>query len=343
MNKLTEILKITTRGTNVATTVEKAMDIKEVILKREYSIKDIMNALNTRTLMVYEEIYVTGFLSRSGCLGIPETYYDEKRQFDSVNIRYGKNGKKTKEMTMNVKQNLLPSFYPEQSENQCIAFLYLNKDDRFKVQKNSEAKMYITDSQRYIPVIMSKKDYYQYVDNYIEMKCCCVPLEEDIIDESDNLLNEITLYSLFYDMYQPYVTCFALDMIECHIIPNSEDINENDYVEQFCVEYEFNRNISNRMLTEYVNEFLNYKELNGLPKSFQVGNVTLLLTNTSLSINVSKKKVGFYLDMNLNDPTEYKSRIIFLKKTITNFFKKAREPHELSFITDERRVRLFDL
>lgn len=235
MNKLTEILKITTRGTKVATTVEKAMDIKEVILKREYSIKDIMNALNTRTLMVYEEIYVTGFLSRSGCLGIPETYYDEKRQFDSVNIRYGKNGKKTKEMTMNVKQNLLPSFYPEQSENQCIAFLYLNKDDRFKVQKNSEAKMYITDSQRYIPVIMSKKDYYQYVDNYIEMKCCCVPLEEDIIDESDNLLNEITLYSLFYDMYQPYVTCFALDMIECHIIPNSEDINENDYVEQFCV------------------------------------------------------------------------------------------------------------
>ena len=61
MNKLTEILKITTRGTKVATTVEKAMDIKEVILKREYSIKDIMNALNTRTLMVYEEIYVTGF------------------------------------------------------------------------------------------------------------------------------------------------------------------------------------------------------------------------------------------------------------------------------------------
>lgn len=140
MNKLTEILKITTRGTKVATTVEKAMDIKEVILKREYSIKDIMNALNTRTLMVYEEIYVTGFLSRSGCLGIPETYYDEKRQFDSVNIRYGKNGKKTKEMTMNVKQNLLPSFYPEQSENQCIAFLYLNKDDRFKVQKKFRSK-----------------------------------------------------------------------------------------------------------------------------------------------------------------------------------------------------------
>lgn len=343
MNKLTEIIKITTRETKIASAAEKTMEIKDTILKKEYKIQNLMNALNCRDLNPYEEFYISGFLSRSACIEIPDTYHEEKRVFKKIDHYLDFNNKVHRDMIMEITQNHLPAFYPDQIENQCIAFLYMDDTNRFLAQKDSRHKLHIDSLQCYIPVIMNKKDYFHNVDNYVKMKCLCIPMNDELIDGLDEKAENLGLYSFFYDIYQPYITCFALESIDCQLLSKQNSTDSTIYSEQFCVEYEFTRNMSNSNLKDYVNKFLYDEEYHNFPTVFDIGNITLFLTKNDLSINVCDKKIGFYNAMNINNSEEYKNQIHSLQNTIKTFFHLVRKPHELSFITDERRIKIFDI
>lgn len=343
MNKLVDAVQVIIKNSKYKDMYKAIKEVKDINFTEAIDLHDVMKFINDRKIRPFESFYIYGYLSSTACLEIPETYFNETREYVKVEKEYYK-GRLYNQAIMSVEENSLPQCHPNYGKDLCIAFLYKDKGKRFKATKNKEGKEVLNKYQQFIPIILDEKDYYKYVDTYVRLKSCVVPLEklflgEDLKIEEDkySYLNEC-----FYDIYQPQVTSFFL---KCLSISSDITLNyDNDEIIQFIVEYEIISNESSRGLFKKVVEFLSKRETSGLPNNFTFDTGHILFpSENNISICIKNKKIGFYKKINIKDSEEYKKELKELENYIKCFFRKYRFVKEMSFVSDYRRKDIFDI
>lgn len=321
---------------------------KDLVTTKNIKMKNIINKLNNNELKPYEPFFISAYLSSTACLDIPETYIDEIRKYTG-NVTYlYENNKFNRAVNMVVEPNDLPQCQVNIGKNNYIAYIYIDKEKRFKAEKDKNGKAILNSFQQFIPVILDAEMYYKYVDNYVHLKCCAVPLEqffdkEDLVIDQDDYsyLNEC-----FYDIYQPYITSFFLKGLDASLDETrKKDVKIDDIDKiQFIVEYEIISYISSKGLIEKIKNFIQKKKYSSFPNVFKFENGKILfISNNDISISAKGHKVGFYKKINISNSETYKKEIKELEIFIKNFFRKNKMSANISFISDYRREKIFDI
>ncbi len=343
MNKVIDIVQILIENSKYKEVFDEMKEIKQVAYSDNVEMQDIMKLVNNKNIKPYESFYVFGYLSRTACLDVPETYVCEKRKYSEFK-NYCEKGNLQRAIKMSVNKNNLPQCQPYFTKDTFVAFLYKDKKKRFEATKDEHNEEILNSYQQFIPVIMDEEKYYKYVDNYVRLKVQVMPLgkyfdEDDLIIENSkySYLNE-----LFYDIYQPYVTFFFLKCLDVSV-----DITLNvgeEEVRQFVVEYEILAHESTKGLANKVSEFTYKKEYGNFPKGFEFEDGQILfLSDKGVSICVKEKKIGFYKELNISDSKTYKNELKEFESYIKSFFKKYRLINEISFISDLKKKKIFEI
>lgn len=77
-------------------------------------------------------------------------------------------------------------------------------------------------------------------------------------------------------------------------------------------------------------------------KNIKMKNIINKLNN-DISISAKGHKVGFYKKINISNSETYKKEIKELEIFIKNFFRKNKMSANISFISDYRREKIFDI
>lgn len=344
-NIIKEILSLSENG-------EKIMKAKTILIDKaktkEIDLMEILDKVNNRELEVGEVIKVKGFLSRYAPIIEPETYHNQVYKFTSKK-EFNKRTKLFEVVDyISVLECSPPVMCSNFSDNNIVAYLYLNEDkDMFNFESKDGKTLSVNDKNKYIPIVLSLEDYSRLIGNFIEIECVI-----NVIKFNDKNFLFLTdgydeIISLFHDKWNENVDTIFLKLKSINkIIKNDkfECLNIN-----FAVEYSFESNVlDSDELIDMVNIALSKikieRKLKALGQRMAKKNISCLLSKDDIYVNMYNNKVGFYTVLDIKNSDQYKNKLKKLQTRINKFIGELdyRIKSSITFISDIRKIEIFD-
>lgn len=315
----------------------KNMKIKKVYLN------EILDKLNNQELKMFDEIEVSGFLSKYACLCELNTFLPKKAV--ATNTQIVNNEKRN---CFEIKSNSIPivNIEDDNISDKEIMFLY-QSDNPFDF-KNDGLELIVDMNNQFIPIIVDKNIFYDYMEKNVNLICEIIPMDISLVEKYFNYqsMNYRKLAKLFintdFEKY-PFIVLKSSKFIKEEL--DNENINSKQKI-QFAVEYQLHLNDSypdTEQLIEraIIKAFGKYPySLKTMPIKNDMGKIILShMRKEKIQIASIDNYIGFYIETNLNDIQMYKQDIQYLKEKCNLFKKEIRgmKKIELIFISDYRK------
>lgn len=324
--------------------IEELSSVKDKVFSKNAEISTLLKDINIGNLTLFEPITIKGFLLDSSSLIEPATYTAQRAEVNKITFKKGI-GKKYEKETSFVAAMMNPPIIRQLEENdeKIMAYLY-SSDKPFEFEFDEDHSIIVEDSNKFIPVLMNRKDYYSYKNKEVIIICEVIPLQQESIDMiySNTSRTHQQIIESFIDYRSPDVKGIIINSIQCDKISEIKVRRQVNY----CAEYRIiNDNAPERFIIEKIDKAFKslddtYTENSHL---FINNEIKQYLLNGKIKVNYSDRNIGFYISTNLNNYEEHLKNMEQLHEFIKEFSDKIRIKWNLEFLSDLRDIEYFNL
>lgn len=337
---LSELLQLTKR----AEIMEKLLSIKNKVFSKNVDINTLLKDINIGNLSLFEPITIKGFLLDSSSLIEPATYTALRAEVEKIILKEGIDGSYKKDTEFkSVLMNPPIVRQLEEKDETVMAYLYPSENP-FEFKFDDNYSIIVDDGNKFIPVLMNRKDYYTYKNSEVIFICEILPLQKKIIDMIYQNASRTHQHIIegFIDYRSPDVKGIIANAIKCDKI---SEIKVDRRV-TYCAEYKI---VNDSAPDNFIRERLD-RALKSLDNSYTKNSylcidneVKQYLLNGKIKVNYYDRYIGFYIYTNLNNYEDHLSNMEQLHEFIVRFSDQAHIKLNLDFVSDLRDEEYFSV
>ena len=337
---LKEILEMTKK----ADLIEELASVKDQVFSKNVEISTLLKDVNIGNLSLFEPVTIKGFLLDSSSLIEPITYTAQRAEVNKITFKKGIRGSYQKDTEYKAARMNPPIIRQlEEKDEKVMAYLYLSENPfEFKFDENHS--IVVENNNKFIPVLMNRKEYYTYRNLEVAIICEIVPLQQKIIDMiySNASRAHQQIIEGFIDYRSPDIKGIVLNAIKCDKI---SEIKANRLV-NYCAEYRIaNENTPASFIADRIDRAISSFDKTFTKDSYLCINneIKQYLLNGKIKVNYYDRNIGFYISTDLNDYEEHLKNMNKLHEFIKEFSDKMRIKWNLEFLSDLRDIEYFNL
>lgn len=337
---LKEILEMTKK----ADLIEELTSVKDKVFSKNVEITTLLKDVNIGNLSLFEPVTIKGFLLDSSSLIEPITYTAQRAEVNKITFKKGIRGNYQKDTEFTSAMMNPPIIRQlEEKDEKVMAYLYLSeKPFEFKFDENHS--IVVDNNNKFIPVLMNRKEYYTYRNMEVAIICEIVPLQQKIIDMiySNTSNTHQQIIEGFIDYRSPDVKGIVLNAIKCDKI---SEIKPNRLV-NYCAEYRIaNDNTPASFIADRIDRAMISFDKTFTKNSYLCINneIKQYLLSGKIKVNYYDRNIGFYIFTDLNNYEEHLNNMEELHQFIVKFSEKMHIKLNLEFLSDIRDEEYFNI
>lgn len=314
---------------------------KNIVNLKKYDLNDILNKINSKELIPFEQILIEGYISEYGCIEMPYTYSVARAVPQKMETVY-ENGHLHREQVFSLEPSKIPMVYPENYNDYKMCFLYRDNIDIDKIDYDASDDIRILERNKYIPCIINEVDFYKCNGHKVEIHCEVHPMNQELCDIFLKMDKRFTdLFNYFIDPYSPFILGICL---LCKSVKVKEDKVENQRVVLNSVEYEIiNKDINEKVIDNKLKTTIKKLNKENLMYPIHKNGLRFYFNNKDGIQIISKDNVfGFYIELHPDDIERYRSELKTFEDYISQFLKLIKLRTRLSYVSDYRRKCFFE-
>lgn len=329
------ILELLSKNTKFKEVMEMGEKIKTNITTKKVSLSDVLLQVNNGEIKIKDQILLKGFLSKYACIEEPITYTSSKFLHSHDNVF----NNEIHSMPVTCSTTFVG--------DNCLLFLYENNQKPFEFNAGLNNK--VTNKNKFIPIIVSKEDYYSFMEKNVELICVCKPMDTSTAMEYFNYRTEefTEIVRYFADERYEKIPWIYLEALEIHEV-KTDDLSELKAT--FSIEYEMELNGSRDYCLDKIYDSIEemfgfvFKKLK-LYDSNGSGVYCFVTKNNDIQLFMKDHYISFCITVDLLNMQEYSDAIEKLTKCCKDFKNKTKgiKGMKVNYISDERKLRFFEL